>query len=65
VKVLARPTMTFIFVSGSGAQGNAMWARVKRKTEEALFAMPFTERVGQAMLRVAKRGFPDEGARES
>ena len=105
-KVLARPTMTFIFVSGTGAQGNAMWARVKRKTEEALFAMPFkevyvfrpgmiqplhgirsrtrmynvlypllyplmlvaklvipkfvtnTERVGQAMLRIAKKGFP-------
>jgi uncharacterized protein YbjT (DUF2867 family) len=105
-KVLARPTVTFIFVSGSGAQGNAMWARVKRKTEDALFAMPFkdvyvfrpgmiqplrgirsrtrlynvlypllypfmlvaklvtpqfvtnTERVGQAMLRIAKQGFP-------
>jgi uncharacterized protein YbjT (DUF2867 family) len=105
-KVLARPTMTFIFVSGTGAQGKAMWARVKRKTESALFAMPFkdvyvfrpgfiqplhgirsrtrlynvlypllypamlvaklvaprfitdTERVGRAMLRIAKRGFP-------
>jgi uncharacterized protein YbjT (DUF2867 family) len=103
---LARPTMTFIFVSGTGADGNAMWARVKRKTEVALFAMPFkdvyvfrpgiiqplhgiksrtrlynliypvlyplllvaktlkpqsittTERVGQAMLNIAKRGFP-------
>lgn len=102
---LVRPTTTFIFVSGTGAQGNAMWARVKRKTEEALSALPFkavyvfrpgviqplhgiksrtrlynllypllypvvlavkllaprsvtdTERVGQAMLRVAKRGF--------
>ena len=105
-KVLARPTMTFIFVSGTGAQGNAMWARVKRKTEEALSVMPFkevyvfrpgmiqpmhgirsrtrmynvlypilyplllvsklvipkfvtnTERVGQAMLRISKKGFP-------
>jgi uncharacterized protein YbjT (DUF2867 family) len=105
-KVLAGPTMTFIFVSGAGAQGNAMWARVKRKTEDALFAMPFkavyafrpgliqplhgiksrtrlynvlypilyplilvaklvspksvtnTERVGQAMLRISKNGFP-------
>jgi uncharacterized protein YbjT (DUF2867 family) len=105
-KVLARSTMTFIFVSGAGAQGNAMWARVKRKTEDALFAMPFkavyvfrpgliqplhgiksrtrlynvlypllyplmvvakrvtpkfvttTERIGQAMLRIAKKGFP-------
>jgi uncharacterized protein YbjT (DUF2867 family) len=105
-KALARPTMTFIFVSGAGAQGSAMWARVKRKTEDALFAMPFkavyvfrpgmiqalhgiksrtrlynvlypllyplilvarlvapnfvtnTERVGQAMLRISKKGFP-------
>jgi uncharacterized protein YbjT (DUF2867 family) len=105
-KVLVRSSMTFIFVSGTGAQGKAMWARVKRKTEDALFAMPFkdvyvfrpgliqplhgiksrtrlynvlyallyplvlvakvvvpksvtnTERVGQAMLRTAKNGFP-------
>ena len=105
-KSLARATMTFIFVSGAGADGTAMWARVKRKTEEALFALPFkavyvfrpgiiqplhgirsrtrlynalypllipllfvtklvspgrvtnTERVGRAMLRIAKRGFP-------
>lgn len=104
-RVLARPTMTFIFVSGAGAEGNAMWARVKRKTEDALFAMPFksvyvfrpgmiqplhgiksrtslynvlypllyplmlvakvvapqfvtdTERVGRAMLSIAKKGF--------
>ena len=105
-KVLVRPTMTFIFVSGAGAQGTAMWARVKRRTEEALFAMPFkevyvfrpgmiqplhgirsrtrlynvlypllyplmlvaklvtprlvtdTERVGRAMLHIAKKGYP-------
>jgi uncharacterized protein YbjT (DUF2867 family) len=105
-KALVRPTMTFIFVSGTGADGNAMWARVKRKTEVALFALPFkqvfvfrpgiiqpmhgiksrtrlynilypvvypllliaklirpasvttTERVGQAMLHVARNGFP-------
>jgi uncharacterized protein YbjT (DUF2867 family) len=105
-KALVRPTMTFVFVSGRGAEGKAMWARVKRKTEEALFAMPFkkvfvfrpgfiqplygiksrtrlynvlypllypmifaakfvkpdsvttTERVGLAMLHVAKDGFP-------
>jgi|SRR5580704_639168 uncharacterized protein YbjT (DUF2867 family) len=104
-KVLVRPTLTFVFVSGAGAQGNAMWARVKRRTEDALFAMPFkavyvfrpgvirpmhgirsrtrlynmlypvlypiilvmrlvapsavttTERVGQAMLHVARAGF--------
>ncbi len=107
-KVLARPTMTFIFVSAAGAQGNAMWARVKRRTEEALFALPFkgvyvfrpamiqplhgiksrtrlynviypliyplllaarmasagfvtdTERLGKAMLHVAKCGFPKQ-----
>jgi uncharacterized protein YbjT (DUF2867 family) len=41
--VLVRPTMTFVFVSGTGADGNAMWARVKRKTEEALLAMPFKD----------------------
>lgn len=40
-KVLARPEMTFIFVSGYGADGNAMWARVKRRTEEALATLPF------------------------
>jgi uncharacterized protein YbjT (DUF2867 family) len=105
-KVLARSTMTFIFVSGAGAQGNTMWARVKHRTEDALFAMPFkevyvfrlglmqplhgiksrtrlynvlypllyplmlaaklvtpnrltdTERVGRAMLRIARSGFP-------
>ncbi len=107
-KVLARPTTTFVFVSGAGAQGNAMWARVKRRTEDALFALPFrqvyvfrpgliqplhgirsrtrlynalypllyplilllklvapklvtdTERIGQAMLRIARKGFPDK-----
>jgi len=105
-EVLARPTMTFIFVSGAGAQGNAMWARVKRRTEDSLFALPFkdvyvfrpgliqplhgirsrtrvynllypllyplmlvakrvapgfvtdTERLGRAMLHIARKGFP-------
>jgi uncharacterized protein YbjT (DUF2867 family) len=42
-KALVRPTMTFVFVSGRGADGNAMWARVKRKAEVALFAMPFKQ----------------------
>lgn len=104
-KVLVRPTMSFVFVSGTGADGKSMWARVKRRTEEALLAMPFkavyvfrpgmiqplhgirsrtrlynvlypllypvmllvrlvspglvtnTERVGQAMLNVARHGF--------
>jgi len=107
-KVLVRPTMTFVFVSGRGADGSAMWARVKKKTEDALFAMPFkavyvfrpgliepldgirsrtriynilypmlyplmlltkvvspgsitdTRRVGRAMLRVARNGFPKQ-----
>jgi uncharacterized protein YbjT (DUF2867 family) len=106
--VLARPTMTFIFVSGSGADGGAMWARVKRRTEVDLSAMPFktvyvfrpgfiqplhgirsrtrlynviypliyplmllakvvaprfitdTERIGRAMLNVARKGFPKQ-----
>ncbi len=40
-RALVRPTMTFIFVSGTGAGGKAMWARVKRRTEDALLAMPF------------------------
>jgi uncharacterized protein YbjT (DUF2867 family) len=107
-RVLARPTMTFIFVSGSGADGSAMWARVKRRTEVDLLAMPFkrvyvfrpgliqplhgirsrtrlynvlypllhpvmlvvrrvaprfitdTERVGRAMLNIARKGFPKQ-----
>jgi uncharacterized protein YbjT (DUF2867 family) len=107
-KVLARPTMTFVFVSGSGADGNAMWARVKRRTEQDLSTLPFrklyvfrpgliqplhgirsrtrlynvlypllyplmllakvvvprfitdTDRVGKAMLNVARKGFPKQ-----
>jgi uncharacterized protein YbjT (DUF2867 family) len=39
------PGMSFVFVSGAGADstehGGTMWARVKRKTEKALLAMPF------------------------
>lgn len=104
-KVMVRPTMTFVFVSGTGADRDLMWARVKKRTEDALLAMPFkdvyvfrpgmiqplhgirsrtrlynllypvlypvmllvkllspgyvttTERVGRAMLQVARRGF--------
>lgn len=107
-KVMVRPDMSFIFVSGTGADRDLMWARVKRRTEQALLAMPFkavhifrpgfiqplhgiksrtrlynvlypvlyplmlliklfsprlvttTERVGQAMLRVHKHGFPKQ-----
>jgi len=37
--------MTFVFVSGAGSdsseRGRVMWARVKGKTENALFALPF------------------------
>ncbi|MGD1068697.1 MAG: epimerase [Bryobacteraceae bacterium] len=39
------PAMTFIYVSGLGTdsteQGSSMWARVKGKTENALFGLPF------------------------
>jgi uncharacterized protein YbjT (DUF2867 family) len=39
------PQMTFIFVSGAGAdtseKGRTMWARIKGKTENALLRMPF------------------------
>jgi uncharacterized protein YbjT (DUF2867 family) len=39
------PDMTFIYVSGAGTdsseRGRMMWARVKGRTENALFAMPF------------------------
>jgi len=104
-KVLAKPSLTFVFVSGAGADGKAMWARVKKRTEQDLAALPFkalyvfrpgiiqplhgirsrtrmynilypllwpvimitklvrpsavtsTERVGIAMLNIAKRGF--------
>jgi len=41
----AIPTLTFIYVSGSGTdsteQGKVMWARVKGKTENAVLNMPF------------------------
>jgi uncharacterized protein YbjT (DUF2867 family) len=45
-RVLAKqnPGMTFIYVSGTGTdsseQGRLMWARVKGKTENALFKLP-------------------------
>ena len=46
-EVLARlnPRMAFVYVSGAGTdsseQGRIRWARVKGKTENALFRMPF------------------------
>jgi uncharacterized protein YbjT (DUF2867 family) len=43
--VRLNPNMTFIYVSGAGADsseaGRSMWARIKGKTENALLAMPF------------------------
>jgi hypothetical protein len=40
-QVLARinPAMTFIYVSGAGTGGKAMWAQVKKRTEEALLEL--------------------------
>ncbi len=40
-KVLARinPAMTFIYVSGAGTGGKAMWAQVKKRTEDGLLAL--------------------------
>ncbi len=40
-KVLSSPTLRFLYVSGAGTKGRAMWARVKGETEDALLAMPF------------------------
>jgi len=33
------PAMTFVYVSGAGTGGNAMWARVKKRTEDDLLAL--------------------------
>jgi uncharacterized protein YbjT (DUF2867 family) len=40
-RVLARinPSMTFVYVSGAGTGGKAMWAQVKKRTEDALLAL--------------------------
>ena len=40
-RTLARinPAMTFIYVSGTGTGGKAMWAQVKWRTEQALLAL--------------------------
>ena len=35
------PAATFGYVSGAGTGGGAMWARVKRRTENDLLALPF------------------------
>lgn len=34
----ANPGLRFVFISGEGADGKAMWARVKKRTEDALLA---------------------------
>lgn len=40
-RALARinPAMTFLYVSGAGTGGKAMWAHVKKRTEDALLAL--------------------------
>ena len=38
---VVNPQMTFVFVSGAGTGGKAMWARVKARAENALMQMPF------------------------
>lgn len=35
------PNLSFCYCSAVGADGSAMWARVRRRTERALEAMPF------------------------
>ena len=35
----ANPGMTFLYVSGAGTGGKAMWAQVKKRTEDALLAL--------------------------
>jgi nucleoside-diphosphate-sugar epimerase len=46
------PSMTFVYVSGRGTGGNAMWARVKARTEAALLALfPSAYMIRLAMLR--------------
>ncbi len=53
-RTLARinPAMTFVYVSGAGTGGKAMWAQVKGRTENALLAMfPSAYMFRLAMLR--------------
>jgi hypothetical protein len=40
-QLLARvnPAMTFEYISGAGTGGKAMWAQVKKRTEDALLAL--------------------------
>jgi uncharacterized protein YbjT (DUF2867 family) len=53
-RALARinPAMTFVYVSGAGTGGKAMWAQVKGRTEAALLALfPSAYMVRLAALR--------------
>jgi len=53
-KALARvnPRMTFVYVSGAGTGGKAMWSQVKKRTEDALLALfPNAYMFRLAMLR--------------
>jgi uncharacterized protein YbjT (DUF2867 family) len=46
------PEMTFVYVSGAGTGGKAMWAQVKKRTEDALFTLfPNAYMFRLAMLR--------------
>lgn len=46
------PEMTFVYVSGAGTGGKAMWAQVKKRTEDALLALfPNAYMFRLAMLR--------------
>lgn len=40
-RAVQSPSTTFVYVSGSGADRDVMWARVKRRAERDLAAMPF------------------------
>src|SRR5437764_12980302 len=57
-QTLARinPKMTFVYVSGAGTGGKAMWAQVKARTETALLALfPSAYMFRLAMLRPMNR----------
>ena len=50
------PDMTFVYVSGAGTGGKAMWAQVKGRTEDALLALfPKAYMFRLAMLRPMNR----------
>jgi len=46
------PAMTFVYVSGAGTGGEAMWARVKKRTEDDLLALfPSAYMIRLSLLR--------------